>query len=97
MSCPRRQNHEGLGLDPRILPSLLASASLILWNHRGPQEEGWKVMTLLHKHLFFCFILNPPFFRVSSRCSIWKFPGLGVDSELQLPAYTTATATPDPS
>ena len=24
-------------------------------------------------------------------------PGLGVESELQLPAYTTATATPDPS
>ena len=26
-----------------------------------------------------------------------EVPGLGVESELQLPAYTTATATPDPS
>ena len=26
-----------------------------------------------------------------------EIPGLGVESELQLPAYTTATATPDPS
>ena len=26
-----------------------------------------------------------------------EVPGLGVESELQLPAYATATATPDPS
>ena len=26
-----------------------------------------------------------------------EVPGLGVKSELQLPAYTTATATPDPN
>ena len=26
-----------------------------------------------------------------------EVPRLGVESELQLPAYTTATATPDPS
>ena len=26
---------------------------------------------------------------------MWKFPGLGVELELQLPACTTATATPD--
>ena len=35
------------------------------------------------------------FFPQGCTCSIWKFPG--VKSELQLPAYTTATATPDPS
>ena len=29
-------------------------------------------------------------------CSIWKFP-LGVELELQLLAYMTATATPGPS
>ena len=34
-----------------------------------------------------------PFKRKNSRsCSMWKFPGEGVKSELQLPAYTTATA-----
>ena len=27
-------------------------------------------------------------------CGIWKFPGLRVESELQLQAYTTATARP---
>ena len=26
-----------------------------------------------------------------------KIPRLGIESELQLPAYTTATAMPDPS
>ena len=30
-------------------------------------------------------------------CGIWKFPGLEVKSELQLQAYTAATATPAPS
>ena len=28
-------------------------------------------------------------------CGIWKFPGLGIESELQLPAYATAIAVPD--
>ena len=37
------------------------------------------------------------FFFNGPTCSIWKFPGLGVELVLQLPAYTTATATPDPS
>ena len=27
----------------------------------------------------------------------WEVPRLGVELELQLPAYTTAAATPDPS
>ena len=30
-------------------------------------------------------------------CGIWTDPGLGVKSELQLPAYTTAIATWDPN
>ena len=38
---------------------------------------------------FFCFLgLHPRHMKV---------PRLGVQSELQLPVYTTATATPDPS
>ena len=28
---------------------------------------------------------------------MWKFPGLGVKSKLQMPAYAKATATPGPS
>ena len=41
-------------------------------------------------HFFFSFY--------SHTCGIWKFPHWGVESELQLPANTaaTATATPDP-
>ena len=47
-------------------------------------------------HLFilliylFCFFLRP-------HLRYMEVPRLGVQSELQLPAYTTATATPDPS
>ena len=40
----------------------------------------------------FCFV----FFYSHTR-AIWKFPRLGVESELQLPVYSTATATLDPS
>ena len=37
-----------------------------------------------------------PFFN-NHTCCIWNFPGLGVKLELQLQAYTAATATMDPS
>ena len=43
----------------------------------------------LSSHFFFCF-LGPHLQPV-------EVPRLGVQSELQLPVYTTATATPDPS
>ena len=39
---------------------------------------------------FFSFFLGP-------HLQHMEIPRLGVESELQLPAYTTATATPDPS
>ena len=40
------------------------------------------------KRIFFLFY--------DSNCSMWKFPGV-VESELQLLAPASATATPDPS
>ena len=40
-----------------------------------------------------CFSFHP--FQ-GHTCGIWKFPDQGVELELQLPAYTTATATQDP-
>ena len=43
--------------------------------------------------VLFCFVfcfLEPPLWHV-------EVPRLGVESELQLPAYTTATAVQDPS
>ena len=39
---------------------------------------------------FFLFFFGPPPRHI-------EVPRLGVESELHLPAYTTATATPDPS
>ena len=39
--------------------------------------------------LCFCFVLGPHLWHM-------EVPRLGVTSELQLPAYTTATAMPDP-
>ena len=45
---------------------------------------------------FFLFYLNfISFYRHT--CGIWKFPGLVVKSELQLPTYATAMTTPHPS
>ena len=35
----------------------------------------------------------PPFFFLGPHLQHTEVPGLGVESELQLPAYTTATAT----
>ena len=41
-------------------------------------------------YIFFCFILGPYPQHI-------EVPKLGVESELQLPAYTATIATPDPS
>ena len=43
--------------------------------------------------LILCF----PFFFLGPHLWHMEVPGLGVELELQLPAYTTVTATPDPS
>ena len=45
----------------------------------------------LHYSLEFYFFLLPP------QLQHMEVPGLGVESELQLQAYITATAKPDPS
>ena len=42
-------------------------------------------------YLLFIFL----FLFYGRTCGIWKFPRLGIKSELQLPAYAIATATPD--
>ena len=49
-----------------------------------------KVTLLLYVVFFFLF-----FFFNSHTLATWKGLRLGVESELQLPAYTTATATGD--
>ena len=45
-----------------------------------------------------CILANVFFLSFSRHpCSMWKFLGPGVQLELQLPAYATAPARPDPS
>ena len=44
-----------------------------------------------------CFFVFLSFVFLGRTHSIWRFPGQGVQSELQLPTYPIATATPDPS
>ena len=56
------------------------------WPGSSPPNVPWK--------------LNPPpfFFCFLGLClGHMEVPGLGIELELQLPAYTTATATQDPS
>ena len=63
--------------------------------HSYLTKLGRQLITPLNEKLFLfvCFC----FYFLGCTFSIWKFPGLGVKSELQLLAYVTATATPDPS
>ena len=60
-----------------------------------PDPEDAEYVTSLFFFFFFFFF----FFLVFLGPHPWhmEVPGLGVQSELQLLAYTTATATPDPS
>ena len=58
--------------------------SLLLFYHLKFSQ-----ILLSHLIFFFCFLGPHP--------RHMEVPRLGVESELQLPAYTTATATPDPS
>ena len=54
--------------------------------------HGNLTLTDVFKTLIVIKLIN--FFFNSHTCSICKFPALGVKSELQLPAYTTATTVP---
>ena len=49
------------------------------------------LQTVFHMDFFFFFVFLGAHLRHT------EVPSLGVESELQLLAYTTATATPDPS
>ena len=48
-------------------------------------------------NLFFYFFLGGDFFILGPHPQHREVPRLGVESELQLPAYSSATATPDQS
>jgi len=76
-----------LQLRPR--PQLQQCWILSSLGHSGNSDALFYLFYLFILFLFFCFL--GPFLRHM------EVPRPGVDSELQLPAYTTATATPDPS
>ena len=59
--------------------------------HRcGPEKQKKEMDILFYFLIFFLSFLGP-------HPQHMEVPRLGVESELQLPAYTTATAMPDPS
>ena len=79
------QHQPGDGREPRgqHLCQQMVSAS---------GEDGVSARTTPHQQrLGFCFVFSGQHLRHV------EVPRLGVESELQLPAYTTATATRDPS
>ena len=59
------------------------------WVEHYREPVGWAKTEKWDNVCFFTFY--------SHACSLWRFPRPGVQLELQLPAYTTATATPDPN
>jgi len=60
------------------------------WKKQSSREEFMDPLTHLMDIYVFILLLGP-------HPQHMDVPRLGVESELQLPAYTTATATPDPS
>ena len=56
----------------------------------NPEIEPHKCAQLIFKNYYYFFFLGP-------HLQYMGVPRLGVWSEVQLAAYTTATATPDPS
>ena len=63
-------------------------------NRNRRQWDSWNPGVWCRWHLL-CLYVFPLCFCLSKQHM--EVPRLGVESELQLPAYTTATATPDPS
>ena len=69
--------------------------SLRLLSHVSLGEEPNVKIHLVEAHVCTFIIITIVF--LGPHPQHMEVPRLGVESELQLPAYTTATATPDPS
>ena len=67
---------------------LIPFSLFFLWT---PIMDSLAFFLLCHNYVALIFLFLGPY--------LWyiEVPGLGDESELQLPAYTTATATPGPS
>ena len=79
---------------PWLQAGVLVSWVCHLCSHTGPGTwKGpvlWGSAKVMLTFFFFLGLLGPPLWHM-------EIPRMGVKSELQLPAYTTAPATPDPS
>ena len=62
-----------------------------LRGHLG-KDAGLRARSMVWILFFFFFFFVPSFFYICT-CKHMEVPRLGVESELQLPAYTSATAT----
>ena len=71
------------------LPAASASLSFQFLKASDSWVQG------LFFHLYFLFVLGGFWFLIMATPVAKEVPRLGIESELQLPAYTTATATPD--
>ena len=77
--------------------SLISSISYFPWDERSfpnsntTNSAGGLIFTLFYFYLFLSFFLLGP------HQQHMEIPRLGVQSDLLLPAYARATATPDPS
>ena len=69
-----------------------------MWFYQGgwpwPLKNGQDFVGYTENFLYFSLLLLFVFLGLHPWCMVIR--RLGVQSELQLPAYTTATATPDP-
>ena len=76
---------------------------LPMFSSRSFIVSGFMFRPLFHFEFIFvygvreCFNFIYLFFFLGLHLQHMEFPQLGVELELQLPAYTTATAMPDPS
>ena len=78
-----------------FIPAMVNVSLFTLRPHSGRQAEGRQVLLILLLLFFFFFFVFLPFLGPHP----WhiEVPRLGIESELQLLAYTRATAMRDPS
>ena len=99
MSCDREQKRgSGRGKQERererkrgrVSKSFYNMQKCPIYNKLGKSE--WKIVSIKQIHLIFIYLFIYLFFFLWPHPQHMEVPMLGVESELQLPAYTTAIA-----
>ena len=91
------------GATPTVVPCKAcklhgsASASPSLNSLRASVNSLWLLCSQCISYTFYLFFCFFPFSFQGHICGNMDVPKLGAESQLQLPAYATATATQDPS